>query len=71
MPVLPVRAGAHPSCESRMDSHCMDRRGVQRGVAPLALGYPIGAAVSLWARGFPKGTAFPLSGVFKGDSVPL
>ena len=33
-PVLPVRAGAYPSCGSRMDRHCMDRRGVQRGETP-------------------------------------
>ena len=53
MPVLPVRAGAHPSCENRMDSHCTDRRGAQRGTAfPLARGFQRRAAPSL-AHDFP------------------
>ena len=39
VPVLPVRAGAYLSCRSRMDRYCMDRRGVQRGKAPSALGF--------------------------------
>ncbi len=52
VPVLPVRAGAHPSCRNRMDSHRTDRRGVQRGKVPLALGHPIGASSN------PVGTRF-------------
>lgn len=37
MPVLPVRAGAAPSCGSRMDSHRTNRWGVSRGTQSLWL----------------------------------
>ena len=33
--------------------------GYPKGNIPLALGHPIGAAASLLARGFQRGTAFP------------
>jgi len=52
VPVLPVRAGAYPSCRSRMDRYCMDRRGVQRGQSPFGSGFPIGASST------PVGTRF-------------
>ncbi len=52
--ILPVQAGAHPSCGNRMDSYCMDRQGVQRGTAfPLARGFQRRAAPSL-AHDFPS-----------------
>ena len=52
MPGLFCSGMGAPLCRSRMDSHCTDRRGVQRGKAPLALGHPIGA------RSIPVGTRF-------------
>ena len=47
-----------------MDSHCTDRRGVQRGAAPLALGYPIGASSTPVGKGSPEGNSVPLGGRF-------
>ena len=44
VPVLPVRAGAYPTCRSRMDSHCTNRWGVQRGNTPFGSGFPIEAS---------------------------
>lgn len=41
MPSLFCSGMGAPLCKSRMDSHCTDRRGVQRGKAPLALGHPV------------------------------
>ena len=47
-----------------MDSHCMDRRGVQRGKAPLALGHPIGASSIPVGKGSLEGNSVPLGGRF-------
>ena len=58
------RAGAYLSCGSRMDRHCMDRRGVQRGKAPLALGHPIGASSIPVGKGSLEGNSVPLGGRF-------
>ena len=52
MPGLFCSGMGAPLCRSRMDSHCTDRRGVQRGKAPLSLGHPIGAS------SIPVGTRF-------------
>ena len=51
-------------CRSRMDSHCTDRRGVQRGKVPLALGHPIGASSIPVGKGRPEGNSVPLGGRF-------
>ena len=51
-------------CRSRMDSHCTDRRGVQRGKAPLALGHPIGASSIPVGKGSLEGNSVPLGGRF-------
>ena len=41
-----------PLCRSRMDSHCTDRRGVQRGKAPFGSGSSNrGRVASLLAKG--------------------
>ena len=53
-----------PLCKSRMDSHCTDRRGVQRGKAPLALGHPIGASSIPVGKGSLEGNSVPLGGRF-------
>ena len=47
-----------------MDSHCTDRRGVQRGKAPLALGHPIGASSIPVGKGSLEGNSVPLGGRF-------
>ena len=51
-------------CRSRMDSHYTDRRGVQRGKAPLALGHPIGASSIPVGKGSLEGNSVPLGGRF-------
>ena len=47
-----------------MDSHCTDRRGVQRGKAPLSLGHPIGASSIPVGKGSLEGNSVPLGGRF-------
>ena len=72
VPVLLVRAGAYPSCGSRMDRHCMDRRRVQRGKSPWLWVSNRGEQHPCWHRvskgkqrcpwqGYPKGTEFHLA----------
>ena len=64
VPVFPVRAGAHPSCWNRMDSHCTNRWGIQRSAVTLALGHPIGASSIPVGKGSPEGNSVPLGGRF-------
>ena len=53
-----------------MDSHCTDRRGVQRGKAPLALGHPIGASSIPVGKGSLEGNSVPLGGRFPKEGRP-
>ena len=64
MPGLFCSGMGAPLCKSRMDSHCTDRRGVQRGKAPLALGHPIGASSIPVGKGSLEGNSVPLGGRF-------
>ena len=64
MPGLFCSGMGAPLCRSRMDSHCTDRRGVQRGKAPLALGHPIGASSIPVGKGSLEGNSVPLGGRF-------
>ena len=64
VPVFPVRAGAHPSCWNRMDSHCTNRWGIQRSAVTLALGHPIGASSIPVGKGSPERNSVPLGGRF-------
>ena len=64
MPGLFCSGMGAPVCRSRMDSHCTDRRGVQRGKAPLALGHPIGASSIPVGKGSLEGNSVPLGGRF-------
>lgn len=64
MPGLFCSGMGAPLCRSRMDSHCTDRRGVQRGKAPLALGHPIGASNIPVGKGGLEGNGVPLGGRF-------
>ncbi len=64
MPGLFCSGMGAPLCRSRMDSHCTDRRGVQRGKAPLALGHPIGASSFPVGKGSLEGNSVPLGGRF-------
>ena len=64
MPGLFCSGMGAPLCRSRMDSHCTDRRGVQRGKAPLSLGHPIGASSIPVGKGSLEGNSVPLGGRF-------
>ena len=64
MPGLFCSGMGAPLCKSRMDSHCTDRRGVQGGKAPLALGHPIGASSIPVGKGSLEGNSVPLGGRF-------
>lgn len=64
MPGLFCSGMGAPLCKSRIDSHCTDRRGVQRGKAPLALGHPIGASSIPVGKGSLEGNSVPLGGRF-------
>ena len=64
MPGLFCSGMGAPLCRSRMDSHCTDRRGVQRGKAPLALGHPKGASSIPVGKGSLEGNSVPLGGRF-------
>lgn len=73
MPGLFCSGMGAPLCKSRIDSHCTDRRGVQRGKAPLALGHPIGASSIHVGKGSLEGNSVPLGGRFpkEGSAAPV